>query len=147
MVAARGAGQITLVSCPSWTSILKANPYMFVVEHRSAMSDVFKNCPGFHAGKYQCPRYEDSMNYPNTTNLRFLIGPLVLIAFIYEGIGIIIAWFIKQFFWIPHRFRYGILVAGGWGNYADIRMSHITPHYGYKNLPLMRISYFQLHRS
>ncbi|KAI0294208.1 auxin efflux carrier [Russula brevipes] len=24
------------------------------------------------------------------------------------------------FFWVPHRFRYGILAAGGWGNYGDI---------------------------
>lgn len=51
------------------------------------------------------------------------LGPLVLVAILYEAIGIIIAWVIKQFFWIPHRFRYGILVAGGWGNYGDIRES------------------------
>jgi len=32
------------------------------------------------------------------------------------------AWIIRCFFWVPHRFRYGILAAGGWGNYGDIRM-------------------------
>ncbi len=32
-----------------------------------------------------------------------------------------IAWLTKQLFWVPHRFRYGILVAGGWANYGDIR--------------------------
>jgi hypothetical protein len=32
------------------------------------------------------------------------------------------AWTIRRFFWVPHRFRYGILAAGGWGNYGDIRM-------------------------
>lgn len=42
-------------------------------------------------------------------------------AFIYEGMGLLLAWIVKQFFWVPHRFRYGILVAGGWGNYADLR--------------------------
>lgn len=34
--------------------------------------------------------------------------------------GIGLAWIIKQFFWVPHRFRYGMLAAGGWGNYGDI---------------------------
>lgn len=50
-----------------------------------------------------------------------LLGPLVLVGFIYEGLGIIMALIIRQFFWVPHRFRYGLLVAGGWGNYGDIR--------------------------
>ena len=31
------------------------------------------------------------------------------------------AWIIRWFFWVPHRFRYGILAAGGWGNFGDIR--------------------------
>ncbi|KAJ7266365.1 auxin efflux carrier [Mycena haematopus] len=48
------------------------------------------------------------------------LGPLVLVALLYEGIGIILAWLISQIFWVPHRFRWGILVAGGWGNYGDI---------------------------
>jgi predicted permease len=51
------------------------------------------------------------------------LGPLILVAVLYEVIGIMMAWIIKQFFWVPHRFRYGILVAGGWGNYGDIRES------------------------
>ncbi|KAF8884129.1 auxin efflux carrier transmembrane protein [Infundibulicybe gibba] len=53
------------------------------------------------------------------------LGPLTLVAFLYEAIGILIAWIIGQFFWVPHRFRYGILVAGGWGNYGDIPTSVI----------------------
>ncbi|KAJ7674015.1 auxin efflux carrier [Mycena polygramma] len=48
------------------------------------------------------------------------LGPLVLVALLYEGIGIILAWLVSQLFWVPHRFRWGILVAGGWGNYGDI---------------------------
>jgi predicted permease len=52
-------------------------------------------------------------------------GPLVLVAVIYEVIGIATAWLIKQMFWVPHRFRFGILVAGGWGNYGDIPTSVI----------------------
>ncbi|THH16078.1 hypothetical protein EW146_g4493 [Bondarzewia mesenterica] len=52
-------------------------------------------------------------------------GPLILVAFIYEGLGLIIAWIIKQFFWVPHQFRYGILVAGIFGNTGDIPTSVI----------------------
>ncbi|KAJ7471569.1 auxin efflux carrier transmembrane protein [Mycena galericulata] len=48
------------------------------------------------------------------------LGPLVLVAFIYEGMGLILAWLVSQVFWVPHRFRWGILVAGGWSNYGDI---------------------------
>ncbi|KAI5115335.1 hypothetical protein M0805_008880, partial [Coniferiporia weirii] len=48
------------------------------------------------------------------------LGPLVLVAVTYELLGIVIAWVIKQFFWVPHRFRYGIIVAGGWGNVGDV---------------------------
>ncbi len=50
------------------------------------------------------------------------LGPLILICVIYQALGIGIAWLTKQVFWVPHRFRYGILVAGGWANYGDIRM-------------------------
>ncbi|KAJ7841083.1 auxin efflux carrier transmembrane protein [Mycena olivaceomarginata] len=48
------------------------------------------------------------------------LGPLVLVALLYEGISIILAWMVSQIFWVPHRFRWGILVAGGWSNYGDI---------------------------
>ena len=45
----------------------------------------------------------------------------MLVALLYKLIGIALAWLIKQVCWVPHRFRYGILVAGGWGNEGDIR--------------------------
>ena len=50
-----------------------------------------------------------------------MLGPLILVAFVYEFIGMAIAWIVKQFVWVPHRFRYGILVAGGFSNIGDIR--------------------------
>lgn len=50
-------------------------------------------------------------------------GPLIFVALLYEAMGIVLAWLIRQFFWVPHRFRYGLLVAGGWGNVGDIRTS------------------------
>lgn len=27
---------------------------------------------------------------------------------------------VSLLFWVPHRFRWGIIVAGIWGNYGDI---------------------------
>ncbi|KAK7052600.1 auxin efflux carrier transmembrane protein [Favolaschia claudopus] len=48
------------------------------------------------------------------------LGPLVLVALVYEAIGMILAWLVSLIFWVPHRFRWGMLVAGGWGNYGDI---------------------------
>lgn len=53
------------------------------------------------------------------------LGPLVLVGFVYGALGIVMAWMIRQVFWVPHRFRYGILVAGGWANYGDIPTSVI----------------------
>ncbi|KIM40479.1 hypothetical protein M413DRAFT_445931 [Hebeloma cylindrosporum] len=53
------------------------------------------------------------------------LGPLVLVALLYEGMGIVLGYIVKQLFWVPHRFRYGIIVAGGWGNVGDIPTSVI----------------------
>jgi hypothetical protein len=48
-------------------------------------------------------------------------GPLLLLGLLYGTIGATMAWGIRKVFWIPHRFRHGIMVAGCWGNYGDIR--------------------------
>jgi len=47
----------------------------------------------------------------------------VLVAILYEIMGVVIAWIVKQVFWVPHRFRFGLLVAGGWGNYGEFELS------------------------
>ncbi|KAF8167301.1 auxin efflux carrier transmembrane protein [Crassisporium funariophilum] len=60
-----------------------------------------------------------------TTDNISALGPLVLVAILYEALGILMAFVIGKFFWVPHRFRYGILVAGGWGNVGDIPTSVI----------------------
>jgi hypothetical protein len=64
-----------------------------------------------------------NISYLSCLSSRCNLGPLVLVAVLYEVIGIMMAWIIKQIFWVPHRFRFGILIAGGWGNYGDIRES------------------------
>jgi auxin efflux carrier family protein len=51
------------------------------------------------------------------------LAPLTIAGLLYGVAGAAMAWIIKQFFWVPYRFRYGIIAAGGWGNYGDIRMS------------------------
>ena len=43
---------------------------------------------------------------------------------LYQLYGFILGFAIKQLFWLPHRFRYGIYVAAGWGNYGDVRQSN-----------------------
>ncbi|KZS91705.1 auxin efflux carrier [Sistotremastrum niveocremeum HHB9708] len=48
------------------------------------------------------------------------LGPLTLVAVVYQLLGLLLSIIIKQFFWVPHRFRYGILVAGCWGNSGDV---------------------------
>ncbi|KAI0271886.1 hypothetical protein BGY98DRAFT_1189525 [Russula aff. rugulosa BPL654] len=48
------------------------------------------------------------------------LGPLTVVGLLYGVAGGMMAWTIRRFFWVPHRFRYGILAAGGWGNYGDI---------------------------
>ncbi|KAG2343472.1 auxin efflux carrier [Suillus weaverae] len=60
-----------------------------------------------------------SFNSSNITEL----GPLVIVALIYMLIGVTLSCIIKQLFWVPHRFRHGILVAGGWANIGDIPIS------------------------
>ena len=42
----------------------------------------------------------------------------------YQLYGLILGFVIKQLFWLPHRFRYGIYMAAGWGNYGDVRQSN-----------------------
>ncbi|KAN0123126.1 auxin efflux carrier [Russula decolorans] len=48
------------------------------------------------------------------------LAPLVVVGVIYGVTGTLMAWTVKSFFWVPHRFRYGILAAGCWGNYGDM---------------------------
>jgi predicted permease len=39
---------------------------------------------------------------------------------IYQIIGCFTSLAVAAFFWVPHRFRWGIVVAGIWGNYGDV---------------------------
>jgi len=61
-----------------------------------------------------------------TAYLVLPIGPLLLVGILYKLLGFLVAWVVSQFFWVPHRFRYGILVAGGWGNWGDLRKSFLS---------------------
>ena len=47
---------------------------------------------------------------------------MAVIGVFYGLTGALMAWAIRFFFWVPHRFRYGILAAGFWGNSGDMRM-------------------------
>jgi len=39
---------------------------------------------------------------------------------LYQIIGLVTSTVISTIFWVPHRFRWGIIVAGIWGNYGDL---------------------------
>ncbi|WVW87150.1 hypothetical protein I302_109207 [Kwoniella bestiolae CBS 10118] len=46
-------------------------------------------------------------------------GPLVIVAVMYQMLGLIFAWIIRELFYVPIDFRWGILVSGltsNWGN-------------------------------
>ncbi|OCF62002.1 hypothetical protein L486_01668 [Kwoniella mangroviensis CBS 10435] len=46
-------------------------------------------------------------------------GPLVVVAVLYQLLGLIFAWIIRELFYVPIDFRWGILVSGltsNWGN-------------------------------
>ncbi|EJD55666.1 auxin efflux carrier [Auricularia subglabra TFB-10046 SS5] len=48
------------------------------------------------------------------------IGPLFVVCGIYLVLGAFMSLFVTQFFWVPHRFRYGIHASGIFGNFGDI---------------------------
>ncbi|KAF8603190.1 auxin efflux carrier [Ceratobasidium sp. AG-I] len=48
------------------------------------------------------------------------LGPLILVACIYQLYGLIIAWLVRGTFWVPRRFHNGILAAGVWSNWGDL---------------------------
>jgi len=54
------------------------------------------------------------------------LGPLLLVGILYQVLGLAQAWIIKQFFWVPHRFRYGVLAAGIWSNWGDVPLAVAT---------------------
>ena len=103
--AARGAAQVVLVSEPHWSRLYRATTLMKVFQNICMPCLLFSRIiPAF-----------DPQNIG-------AIAPLTVVGVLYGLVGAAMAWIIKQVFWVPHRFRYGILAAGIWGNYGDIRM-------------------------
>ncbi|KDQ17492.1 hypothetical protein BOTBODRAFT_155504 [Botryobasidium botryosum FD-172 SS1] len=54
------------------------------------------------------------------------LGPLLLVGILYQALGLAQAWIIRQFFWVPRRFHYGILAAGIWSNWGDVPLAVAT---------------------
>jgi predicted permease len=103
--AARGAAQVVLVSKPDIAFWQQCHGALMEARQNIAIP-----CLLFS-------RIIPSLNLQNIGSL----APLTVVGVLYGVLGAALAWIIKQFFWVPHRFRYGILAAGGWGNYGDIR--------------------------
>ncbi|KAG8697454.1 Protein M3 [Ceratobasidium sp. 394] len=55
-----------------------------------------------------------------TTQNIVALGPLILVACIYQLYGFLIAWTVRKVFWVPRRFHNGILAAGVWSNWGDL---------------------------
>ncbi|KAI0274431.1 membrane transport protein-domain-containing protein [Russula aff. rugulosa BPL654] len=58
----------------------------------------------------------------NSQNISSM-APVTVVGLIYAVAGLLMAWTIKRLFWVPHRFRYGILATGSWGTYGDLPTS------------------------
>ncbi|KAI0249421.1 hypothetical protein BJV78DRAFT_693694 [Lactifluus subvellereus] len=94
--ATRGAAQVVtvLVQCEPGEGLASLDTVSSVLPH--------------HSGIY-------------SQNIGSLV-PLTVVGLLYGVAGASMAWIIKRLFWVPHKFRYGVLTAGIWGNYGDIRM-------------------------
>ncbi|KAG8745445.1 Protein M3 [Ceratobasidium sp. 414] len=55
-----------------------------------------------------------------TTQNIVALGPLILVACIYQVYGFLVAWTVRKVFWVPRRFHNGILAAGTWSNWGDL---------------------------
>jgi hypothetical protein len=75
----------------------------FLKEYNASQLDVLQDYTGVHVSKHQCSRY--GVSDISRFKSRLFPGPLVLVALLYEGISIILAWMVSQIFWVPHRFR------------------------------------------
>jgi auxin efflux carrier family protein len=124
--AARGAGQIALVSKyitkkEARVLILLSSNIRILLYHVLCSPRSFR--PSLLKTRLRSVCRRDLI----PTEDSILAGPLVLVAVIYQAFGVIFAWIVKQIFWVPHRFRYGIIVAGGFGNVGDIREQTVFP--------------------
>jgi predicted permease len=64
-----------------------------------------------------------SSNHFELCETEYSTGPLITMGFIYHLIGLLISLVIREIFWVPHRFRSGVIAAGVWSNFGDIRES------------------------
>ncbi|EIN08921.1 auxin efflux carrier [Punctularia strigosozonata HHB-11173 SS5] len=115
------AGALIWVSLRPLIRLVLATSFGFAI----TKADIFPAVAARGAGQIMlnialpCLMFSKIVPAFTTQNISAL-GPLVLVAIIYQALGVAFAWAIKQVFWVPHRFRYGILVAGGFGNTGDI---------------------------
>ncbi|KAK0203453.1 auxin efflux carrier [Desarmillaria ectypa] len=115
------AGQLIWVSFRPLLRLVMSVLGGFIITKVDIFPDVAARGAGQIALNITMPCLMFSKMVPafSSSNINVL-GPLFAIGAIYQFMGIGLAWLIKQFFWVPHRFRYSMLAAGGWGNYGDI---------------------------
>ncbi|KAF9533769.1 auxin efflux carrier [Crepidotus variabilis] len=103
---------IRLVFCVS-CGIIVTKKDMFPLVAARSVSQIIMNIG------YPCLMFSKIIPAFTSDNLRAL-GPLVLVAVIYILLGTLLGFVVKQLCWVPHRFRYGILMAGAFSNVGDL---------------------------
>ncbi|KAJ7246980.1 auxin efflux carrier transmembrane protein [Mycena rebaudengoi] len=115
------AGQLIWISCRPLFRLIICSGCGFAITKADIFPAVAARGTGQILLNITLPSLMFSKIVPAFTSQNIsALGPLVLVALIYEALSILMAWVVSQIFWVPHRFRWGILVAGGWSNYGDI---------------------------
>ena len=81
----------------------------------------FKYCFDLQNVALLCLLFSHIVSVIGTHNIS-LLALLATVGIIYGVTGTLMAWIIRSFFWVPHRFRYGILATGCWGSLGDMHM-------------------------
>ncbi|KAF8206071.1 auxin efflux carrier [Mycena galopus ATCC 62051] len=115
------AGQLIWIACRPLIRLILCVGWGFAITKADVFPPVAARGTGQILLNITLPSLMFSKIVPAFTSQNIgALGPLVLVALLYEGMGIVLAWLVSQIYWVPHRFRWGMLVAGGWSNYGDI---------------------------
>lgn len=60
-----------------------------------------------------------SFNHDNISNM----GPLIMTAVLYEFLGLLMALVVREIFWVPKNFQWGILILGALSNFGNLPTS------------------------
>ncbi|CAG7847831.1 SubName: Full=Uncharacterized protein {ECO:0000313/EMBL:CCA77878.1} [Serendipita indica DSM 11827] len=115
------AGALVWISCRPLLKMLLCTTSGFIL----ARLDLFSAMAARGAGQVMlnitmpCLLFSKMVPAFTPDNISAL-GPLITIGCIYQILGLFLSLLVREFFWVPHRFRTGLLVAGAWSNWGDV---------------------------